>query len=120
MNTENKTQQPLYKVLNEKRTQGEMQSYSNVSDIKFPFQMVNKEDNGTVVCNFLSNIYDERKEWKEAKANSEYTTLAVNNLASIAEALESFIEWGKRDYAFHSTDLINELKKAKEALNRIS
>lgn len=71
--------QPLYKVLNEQRTQGVV----TITKTKNHFFLEQSDNNGgfDTLCTF-SNVH-ERQEY-----NAQYTALAVNNLASLAEALE--------------------------------
>lgn len=95
MKQENK--KPLYKVLNEQRTQGDWKA--NGMQI---------ESAGWNVATL--NPY--APEISNFEANAQYTALAVNNLHHLAEALETLLEFtDKRQVGY---------KKAKEALNRIS
>jgi len=75
----NQDKKPLYKVLNEQRTQGratiELRSFES-SDLMFGNDRV-----GELYC---GSEYTEI----EAEANAQYTALAVNNLHLLAEALE--------------------------------
>lgn len=115
MNKQNK--KPLYKVLNEERTQGEWDN--NLHD-------GNVTSGGLFVGNFNSMMVSKRT----TNANAKYTALCVNNLASLSEALETTLK--------AMTDLVRQLprgesladynldyceiaeQKAKEALSRIS
>lgn len=87
---------PLYKVLNKQRTQGNFEP----------------------VCNAIRRGMDEIGKYhfmgeKENKANAQYTALAVNELANLAEALEAIY-----DHCHNKECTIAII--AKEALSRIS
>ena len=93
----NQDKKPLYKVLDEQRTQG---------------NIIVDENSLGEVCIWVKgkNVGTINKE-----ADAEYMTLAVNNLASLAEVLEIIItspEWIK-NYGGGAVD-----KKAKSALNQ--
>lgn len=126
--TDNKQDRPLWKVLNEKRTQGEWWSHSPV--IKFPVHRVlcGEPPEASEVAKFFTATMDNAD---QQEANAQYTALAVNEFANVVEALESSMEEIKCllcNYAGYST---NEsyanyygnsaiYLKAKEALSRIS
>lgn len=113
---------PLYKVLNQKRTQGVMQWKQTNGNNRYehtvyhdqwknPFCQFGIEDNGEVAP-------------EEIKANAQYTALAVNELANLAEALEEIkLAIGQLPARGKDGRTIIEslcLNKAKEALSRIS
>ena len=108
---------PLYKVLNEQRTQGKVFTDKAENDS----EIVLSYGNGSIaLASFYCHPIDE-----ETKANAQYTALAVNNLNEIADCLDTlltyckwipkevFTEEGRQE--FHL-----ELKRAKEALSSIS
>lgn len=91
--------QPLYKVLNEQRTQGEWETPDNT--------IWSGQDE---IGKFLYHGNSANK------ANAQYTALAVNNLHHLAEALEALTKW-----VIHNTDATpTALINAREALSRIS
>lgn len=111
--TQTTQQKPLWKVLNEQRTQGEWQNCE--------FEMLH----GVEYCIKESKLFKENK-WqfadrileagnytKENRFNVAYAALAVNNLSYLAEALEKCIKFSSKD-----PQLIRDI--AREALNRIS
>ena len=114
--TTTESKQPLYKVLNEQRTQGQwgygeykgsesykahiIGDYSN-EIAKFYWQTENNKSNND----------------KQSEANAQYTALAVNNLHHLAEALEKIAECeGEK---LDAKDAAGFIKIAKEALNPI-
>lgn len=102
---ENNNVKPLYKLLNEKRLLGEW-----VADDKC---IINKEYDVKVPFNYGI----------ESTADIEYTALAVNNLASLAEALEEITiayEACAKLLTSYQNPTPPILLKAKEALNKIS
>lgn len=113
------TNQPLYKQLNEQRTQGEW-NYEYDNDEFGQFFNTIAED--------YKNVFKYRYgclEDIEYKSNAQYTCLAVNNLHHLAEALENLInkasETTKDIVAFEGAYILDKaIDKAKEALNRIS
>lgn len=146
MNTDNKTSTvPLYKDLKSRITPGEWQSADNhVEGNNYNHTILS---NGTkVVADVIRHNFkkfgkskfktkDKLNPCNEAKANAEYTALAVNNLHHIAEALENldnaaicftddhayYLEKGNFDKINSMlADLHNAHLKAKEALKRIS
>lgn len=122
--------QPLWKVLNEARTQGEvriiepdeiaMEFTGMVIDGEFnaPKNIIKKK----VIAEFPDLRGDAYEDIREQQtANAAYTALAVNNLHILAEALEKARE------ALRKLDLIDKTFTAEgaidavnEALNRIS
>lgn len=97
---ETQKQQPLYKRLNEVRTQG-----------KWELTKFNEGDFGLCMECAGDGISEQMK-----KEDAEYTALAVNNLASLAEALELLYELCNSGQPPGNDDL----DKAKEALSKIS
>lgn len=98
------TNRPLYKVLNEKRTQGNI-----LATIDGNLAIENSEK----IIGFI--ITD--------SADSQYTALAVNNLADIAQCLEDLhrVVMLSNDRAiFDNGENANIVAKAKKALNKIS
>ena len=105
------TNQPLYKQLNEQRTQGEWKRPEQEYSLN-EYSIIT--DDMTICTALAIDIPDE-----EAEANVAYTCLAVNNLHILAEALENVL-WN-----FEGKQNLSEVQQkavqyAKEALNRIS
>ena len=105
---------PLWKLLNEKRTQGEVkattETYLGFYELKFP-------DHETL-CTVPKVNVNERY-----IANAEFTALAVNHLASLAEALTNLLSSYKADFYNITGGELNNTEavlQAKEALNKIS
>jgi len=116
MKTENNV--PLYKVLNENRTQGELEP---CKDAKHSHVMGSYETGKIQPVLYIHLTSDK----KTCKANAAYTALAVNNLHLLAEALNDLIkqatETTKDLCGFDGADVLDAaIDKAKEALNRIS
>ena len=106
---------PLWKVLNEQRTQGELEL--NPFGRKDILQINNGEAERWQMGNFCT-CYGENE--TERMANTNYTALAVNNLHILAEALQKQIdEWHSKDSNFHKQEPPS-LKAAREALSKIS
>src|SRR5689334_3216611 len=97
----NETVKPLYKVLNSERTQGNIEI-----DFTTAFTNLNKT-NTSIYLLADSRITNTAHgmNLEEAKANAQYTALAVNNLHHLAEALE---------YVINNTGSIPIADKAKE------
>ncbi len=113
---ENKTK-PLYRRLNEVRTQGEWKvtegkhTYgSDTFDKGEQWFNVNNEDG--VIADFLHGRCLDTDE-KEARANAQYTALAVNNFAQLAQTLEWILNLSMEQYLDSET----VANKIKEALN---
>jgi hypothetical protein len=109
----NKT--PLWKQLNEARTQGEWQIYTERNNsLTIQTNSFNYSGNDIFSLN-MSNDHCE--------ANAAYTVLCVNNLHHLAEALEELNNAISGD-VFNDDDKTERLmaarQKAKQALNRIS
>jgi len=119
---ETQKQQPLYKRLNEVRTQGIWSvGYGHASNSLglFTKKMLDEGLSEHPIC-LVSPIETENE---TDKANAEYTALAVNNLASLAEALGNLHHACMMDsdiptawWSKHK----ETVAKAKEALNKIS
>jgi len=103
------TPQPLYKVLNEKITQGNWSTLNNGRDIY--------SDTGDLIMECFGN-YNITNE--EDIVNAQYTALAVNNLANVADALAEMINISQQREKLHSPYEAASLKLAKEALKAIS
>lgn len=82
--TNKEPEKPLWKVLNEQRTQGEWQLSEN-EDNK---ELVTRVSNGLITANFECDYFNSKHSKGETTANAQYTALAVNNLHILAEALE--------------------------------
>lgn len=121
-NTESK-QQPLYKVLNEQRTQERWHSIAtnpNHDTFKLLVYGQSEKRNGTGTLYIATlkedTIWNYNKE--EVKANAQYTALAVNNLATIAENLERILD--RIEESNLQENFPSAYKRAKEALAAIS
>ncbi len=107
------TKEPLYKVLNEQRTQGDwFNEYDNDDFGQFYTIFGGEGDNA------LRFSYGSVKE-KEYKANAEYVTLSVNNLHILAEALAGFIHSVEHEGVIQGR-VVDAVANAKEALKAIS
>jgi hypothetical protein len=110
--------QPLYKVLNSKRTQGEWvpNDYSKSNIFEPHFEVSSPETK--------RKVFDTPVVESEDEANAQYTALAVNNLHILAEALEKIILWMqslKRHRYFVSESLAgHHLQNGEQALQNIS
>jgi hypothetical protein len=105
----------LVKELNSKRTQGEwIAIFDNDLPIKsflgskFDSDLINK-----AIAEGLTN------ENKNHKTDLQYTALAVNNFASVADALAIMTSLCKIKYGNLDKDVYNEILKAEQALNNI-
>jgi len=107
---------PLYKVLNEQRTQGTWVSndYSESNIFEPHFEVSSPENK--------RRVFDTPVVESEDAANAQYTALAVNNLHILAEALEYLMEGVAGLPALSAIEgvLIPHYNKAKQALNNIS
>jgi hypothetical protein len=127
MNTE--TNKPLYKVLNEEKTQGIWAIDKYNSNL-----LVNSDDlvNRDCLCSFHHAKQMQYLSPTE-RANIEYTALAVNNLHHLAEALAPFIKFADAVladtlktsesplYGYNDAVLyVKDLVAAKEAISKIS
>lgn len=115
---------PLWKELNQKRTQGTATFYP-----KYEGENVCAIITGNVNwCEILgSYTLDGSIHVSEAKANAQYTALSVNHLHHLAEALEEWLSLkiNTTSNGIETIDANNKAEraaivKAKEALNRIS
>ena len=116
MKTENTV--PLYKRLNEIRTQGNWATIERGA--KASLRLYANDDSQKVhvldCYSFASGIKEE-----EAEANTQYTAIAVNNLHQLA----AFAEWAINEIETTPDELSDALLgmikiKAKQALSRIS
>ena len=107
--------QPLYQILNANRTQGEFVSFKN--PLSKNGQYIVKSIPSEIYVHYVSS--EETLDDNETKANSDYTALAVNNLANVADALQGLVKFydNENEPSERAKDLIN---KAKEALKAIS
>ena len=114
-NKNNPTQQkPLYKVLNQQRTQGEWKLPEQEKELN-SYSLIT--DGMSIATVYAIDIPDE-----EGLANAQYTALSVNNLHHLAEALEILtkeINLGKLNIK-KDFSLINAHANALKALHRIS
>lgn len=113
------TTKPLWKLLNEQRTQGNLEVDIIEKEGEIHLLPNNKPE---VFCSFYCLPFDEK-----IKPNAQYTALSVNNLHHLAEALEGIAKMNNKDFAnsFHSKEetakqIMFMGQLAKEALNRIS
>ena len=88
MNTEQNTL-PLWKKLNEKRTQGVIECRKLEHHKMYALYVGGDKS-------FIGKLYDKQSENDsltndEAEANAKYTALAFNNFAAVAEALEELM-----------------------------
>lgn len=122
MEQENK--KPLYKVLNEQRTQYNWVSGRHIGGTTFKSHIIT-EPHSIEVCKFYYQESEQKEcEDNQAQANAQYTALAVNNLHHLAEALQMavYLEDNKRAIAEIMALPYVEAefyKPAKEALSRI-
>jgi len=123
------TTQPLYKVLNEERTQGTLMLYKKVlPNNHLSIGVTSTNDKGathTILSaeNYSSLDIDIKDEWtKKAEINAKYTALAVNNLANVADALQRMYDAAllMANYKQEIQFFDNLLNEAKEALKAIS
>lgn len=115
------TTQPLYKVLDSERGQGEWKHIERdePETSRIPFGII-IPFHGACAPIFDTAAFppNDAANLKRMKADAQYTTLAVNNLSHLAEALETIknvlIDWnGEGKYQ-------NLIEHAKTALNKIS
>lgn len=114
--------QPLYKVLNEQRTKGEwrVREYDKSGEELLEIN--------TTLYNYSGNeILQITMETEQCKSNVQYIQLAVNNFASLAEALEPVneIDLDGINMLNENTEILvrftaKQLIAAKEALQNIS
>ncbi len=110
---------PLYKVLNEKRLNDNWKGYADATKEDGGYTATIMSDGHTWTTTIMCYMFGHTKE--QSEANAQYTALAVNNLASMAEALENFINWADESnmskLSLYDRGVIS---KAKEVLKRIS
>jgi len=113
------TQTPLWKQLNEQRTQGEWEWEQCRGNNRYEHAVFSRNGGkyGSYVITQLGMEDTVEKEPEEIKANAAYTALAVNNLAVLAEALERFVNFVDQQKLDYESAMV---RAAKEALNRIS
>ena len=105
--------QPLYKVLNEQRTQGVWEAIQG--DSMNRYQIVTPDM--TISDVLAIDIPDE-----EGEANAQYTALAVNNLAPLAKVLEECLSEFETHHDSDDKDstTYHLISKVKQALSKIS
>lgn len=126
MNTDNKT--PLWKELNEKRTQGVFIVDGDlIVCTDKPDNYPTKYNDGIVIFENITNdtVQDDgiAAHFEQATPNKKYTCLAVNHLHILAEALEALhnVVMQSNDRAIFDNGKNAEIvAKAKEALKNIS
>lgn len=118
MQTENK--QPLYKVLNEQRTQGnwEFCEFDTPHGKEFVIKEANLKKDGKWI--FSDRIMEAGNYTNQNKANTQYTALAVNHLHHLAEALEKIKKAIEQTNGRNTNEVESCYNSIKEALNRIS
>lgn len=109
---------PLYKLLNESRTQGRAMLYKTVLVNKhLQIGVTSTDDNGAThtilnATNYSSLDTDYNDEWtKKAEANAKYAAMAMNNFANVCEALELMLDGSNAPEW--------KIKAAKQSLNKI-
>lgn len=109
MNTNTqRSEEPLYKVLDSLRTKSEWESETTTKSIKL---FAGDGHGGADLIAKFKNNNDQQE------SNAQYAALAVNNLNQLAEALERLdflLEGDCRPMYLHARGII------KEALNKIS
>lgn len=114
------SKQPLYKVLDSERTKGNLRVAEYASCISLLLDKTNGETMYTF-CDFTADMLKD----------AQYTAIAVNNLASLAEALEKINDNCIKTFEAYAAEktaipsyILNTLgaisETAKEALSRIS
>jgi len=119
---ESESPKPLYKVLNEKRTQGEMM-LGLTTNLFFPDDVkeVRLNINGGKIASLTLEEGNEVS-INTAKVNAQYIALAVNNFNKLTESLENIIELLDGLQCEQSGITITEqniYKIAKEAIEKI-
>lgn len=116
------TQTPLWKQLNEQRTQGEWEWEQCRGNNRYEHAVFSRNGGkyGSYVINQLGMEDTVEKEPEEIKANAAYTALAVNNLHHLAEVLEMINKIEDAAFGLKSFDVKRLKTEIKEALNRIS
>jgi DUF438 domain-containing protein len=103
-----RSNEPLYKVLNEERTQGEWDIIEEENTVS-KYRMYSTKDGANILW-----LDPDEEEIEKEKANINYTALAVNNLNQLAEALERIRNASTDHVSSHIRKICNE------ALNKIS
>lgn len=109
---------PLYKVLNEERTQGELYIVETFPSLVFCNTQMHEAAQILPASPIL--IAQPTTDSCQQKTNAEYTALAVNNLHVLAEALENMIRAIEFDGEALPDIAQVAAEEAKEALSRIS
>ena len=106
--------QPLYKSLNNCRTQGNWKHKSRSNGDEEIVTDIPVYEAG-------STIFEVNFENKDYEANAEYATLAVNNLQALAGALHNMVVTFEALNDLYKTKFATKtIREAKEALRRIS
>lgn len=121
MNQETLTQ-PLYKVLNANRTQGEL--IVDYGATKGHIKAVTGKEKAATPTVLKYDIFKEFEgslyKPEEQKANGDYAALAVNNLTALAEALEEAIKEMEMISNKYPERVLMRINQAKAALSKIS
>lgn len=112
--TQHSGQQPLYKVLNQKRTQGKFYVVENYPSLIIC--MTPRHEAAGEVPGYALIIAQPTTQEEHQQYNAKYTALAVNNLHILAEALDSLSKW----VTMNTGGMPIELIQAKQALSKIS
>lgn len=120
MKQENETTAlPLYKRLDEERTQGEWMVV-RYPDLETPYY-IEVEGRIKEIIEFNQVLIDDKNiAPKEPQANAQYTALAVNNLSSLADTLQAIIDNSfdvSNSYVTVSKALIEQAKAALSAIS---
>ena len=105
---------PLWKRLNGERTSGE---WATSGDIQ-----IRHKTRSILIAQYHKHL-EANMPYTEVKANAAFTALAVNHLASLAEALTNLLSSYKADFYNITGGELNNTEavlQAKEALNKIS
>lgn len=109
------TKQPLYKVLNEQRTQGIL-TVDNGAEPDLTLWIKKPEPNPGNISECIATVWANDK----TEANAQYTALAVNNLANLADEMQNFIDNVIYDKKIYENQLSYFTRRFREALTRIS
>lgn len=112
MNTQPADQKPLWVRLNENRTQGKLEMDTIFTEGEINLLPIGKAE---VVCSFYSLPLTDT-----VKADAMYAQLAINNFASIVEALEGMIKMFGEESNSNASERKSAEATAKQALNKIS
>lgn len=119
MTNKQTTPSPLWRELNEKRTQGNWEVASSEPGDEYSLNVlapINITGDKRTVVMANPNLYF----MDRAEQNAQYTALAVNNFASLAEVLGNFIEVSEQRKEYHSVFEAATLKRAKDLMAAIS